>query len=348
MPDVMANPDVALGAFLGGSDNSNSGGDDGQAKAPESPKTDGGSGTGSEPQAQPGKETPSSTTADADAQASAAAKEQAELAEEYKPFKTTLDAKKWDPNSKEFAPTVLKAYSELEKAHGQAATDKSMLNTRQTDFQRRLSGDAKSINEYRKANGLPEIPVGKTYAEQAQERAEYFTHINNVLTGQNEAESRAWLNKQLVDGLQDLRIKAGVESERQSKTLDEYTAAFNERANTNYREIAPKGSEMETVFDKFILPLAGPQGLLGSYGLTEAQIVRSPEHAQAWAKIGKALQLAENYPQAVADGVSKGIDEAMAQKRKAGNAGSVGAQGKQTSEAGGGGIGQALWASRHK
>lgn len=342
MPDVMANPDTALSSFFSSSQDSSGGGDTGQAKAPD-PDTSGDEGAAEAP----GKETPSATTAEPAAQASATGKEQAELGEEFKPFKSTLDAKKWDPGSKEFAPTVLKAYSELEKAHGQAATDKSMLNTRQTDFQRRLSGDAKSINEYRKANGLPEIPVGKTYAEQAQERAEYFTHINNVLTGQNENESRAWLNKQLVDGLQDLRIKAGVEATQQSKTGDQQQQEFRGKAAGVYSEHIARTPADQAVFDQYVMPLAGPNGLLGSYGLDVAHVAQSPEHIQAWAKIGRALQLAENYDKAVSEGVSKGIDEAMAQKRKAGNAGGVGSQGKQSAASSGDDFSASLWKSRH-
>ena len=331
--EVMANADTALNSYFGSGSTSGEGGN-GQAEAPAPSDTNGSEGKENAPTG-PGTETPDSTTADEAAQASAAAKEQAELAEEYKPFKSLLDGKKWDPRSKDFGPTALKAYSELERSFGQSNTDKALLNTRQSELQRRLSGDAKTINEYRKSNGLPEIPVGKTYAEQAQERAEYFTHINNVLTGQNENESRAWLNKQLVDGLQDLRIKAGVESERGTKTAEQHQKDFYASANTNYREIVPKDSPMEAVFDKYILPLAGPGGLLGSYGLDVAHIAQSPEHARAWAKIGQALQLADGYEKAVADGVTKGIDEAMAQKRKAGNAGSVGSNGKQTSGAAG-------------
>lgn len=335
MAELMANADVALSTFLGSSSEASGGGDNGQAKAPESHDTKGGSETNTEQKAvSDGAETPDSTTAEADALASVHAKEQAELTDEYKPFETMLRSKKWDPKAKDFAPTVLKSLSELESAYGKSNTEKSLLNTRQTEFQRRLSGDAKSINDFRKANGLPEIPVGKTFSEQAQERAEYFSHINNVLTGQNEETSRAWLNKQLVEGLQDLRIKAGVEAMQQNKTNDQHQQEFRGKANSVFTEHIARTPADEAVFNQYVLPLAGPNGLLGSYGLDVAHVAQSPEHVQAWAKIGRALQLAENYEKAVADGIKSGVDAEMAHKRKAGNAGGIGSQGKQSNAAG--------------
>ena len=345
MAELMANADTALGAFLGASE---SNGDNGQAQAPESSKP---SGSASEAQGKPGTETAKATTAKPEAPASATGTEQADYGEEYKPFESVLKAKKWDPKAKDFGSTVLKSFSELEKAHGQAGTDKAMLNTRQTDFQRRLSGTAKDINEFRKANGLPEIAVGKSYSEQVTERSEYLSHFNNMLVGKDPAvvaASEAWLNKQLVEGIQELRIKAGIESAQGGKTNEEHVKAFNEKAFNNYREIAPKGSEMEATFDRYVMPLIQPNGVLGSLGLTEAQLMQSPAHAKAFADIGKALQLAENYGKALADGVAKGVDEAMAQKRKAGNASGVGSQGKQTSgDTSASDFSRSLWAAKH-
>jgi hypothetical protein len=351
MSEVMASPDMALGVVLGGSKGSQGTGEDGQAKAPESPKTEGGDGAAPDPQGKPGTETPDSTTAEADAQASAAAKEQAEFPEDLKPFETMLKAKKWDPKAKDFAPTVLKSLSELERAHTQSATDKALLNTRQTEFQRRLSGDAKSINEYRKANGLPEIPVGKTAAEQVQERSAYLSHINNLLTSKDPgvvAASEAWLNKQLVEDVHQLRADASADAKYGSKTVDQHAAEFRSKANSVYTDHIARNPADEAVFNEVILPLAGPQGLLGSYGLDVAHVAQSPEHIKAWADLGRKIQLANNYEKALADGVAKGVDEAMAQKRRAGNAGSVGSQGKQSADAGGDGFSQSLWAARHR
>lgn len=88
---------------------------------------------------------------------------------------------------------------------------------------------------------------------------------------------------------------------------------------------------------------------MGSYGLDIAHVAMSPEHVQAWAKIGRALQLAENYDKAVEEGIKKGVDTEMAAKRKAGNAGSVGNQGKQSGgePSEGDSFTKSLWNKRH-
>lgn len=351
MSEVMANATTALAATLGDFGGPSEAEGAGQAQAPEAPSKP--EEKPKEPAASPDQtdtEKPEATTADAKGQAKPDAAESADLPEEYAPFKDLLANKKWDVKSKDFVPNTLKAYQELEKLTTQSTQEKSLLSHRQAEFARRLAGDAKSVNEWRKLNGLPEIPVGKSYAEQAKEQAELVSHINRVLSGEDaDKSSFNWLNAKLVDGLNDLRIQAAVEAKVAPKTAEQAVQEFRGKAATNYQQHIARTPGDEAVFNEYVMPLFRPEGLMGSLGLDIAHAAITPEHAEAFAKIGRALQMAANYDKAVEEGIKKGVESAMEAKRKAGNAGSVGRQGKDNAGSGSQGddFTRSMWARRH-
>lgn len=352
MSEVMASPDKALSTSLGDFFSAPAGDEGGgQAEAPTpSESTTGGEKEPKEGEGQTGKESPGSTTADAAGKANPDAKEPADLPDEYKPFKQLIDAKKLDPKAKDFGTKVLGMYDELEKLTTRSNQEKSLLNTRQSELQRRLASDPKSVNEWRKLNGLPEHPVAKSFAEQAKEKAELFTHINTMLTSEDQAarqSSHDWLNKHFGD-LNDLRARAAAQEMIGSKSADDHVKEFRGKASSVFTEHIARNPADEAVFNQYILPLTMPNGLLGSYGLDVAHATMTAEHTQAWAKIGKSLQLMENYDKALEEGIKKGVDEQMASKRKAGNASSVGNQGKQSAGASEGDeFTKSMWAKRH-
>lgn len=353
MSEYMASPSVAIDSLFASSGSSaGEDGEGGQAKAPPASDTP----TKSQEGASKGDGTtgkaPEATTAKVEGAATSPTKESADLSDEYKPFKQILEGKKWDPKAKDFAPNVLKSYADLEKSFTQSNQDKSLLNTRQTELQKRLMGDTKSINEWRKANKLPEIPVAKSYGDQLKEKSELFAHLNKVLTGQDtDKKSFEHLENHFKD-LEDLRINAALEArDSKSQSTNPNNPLFELRKSADghfsqYMSANPGGDEL---FGQYVLPLFDAKGLLGSYGLDAAHAALSPEHIRGWEKIGKALKLAENYDKAVEEGIARGVDAAMEAKRKAGNAGNVGAQGKQS----GGGDGdkdsalREFWAGRH-
>ncbi len=348
----MASPEVAIATMrqshvdqLSASDKTE------QAKASDTSTIDkSGDASGAKLDGTTGKEKQGATTASANGQASPVADERAEFPDEYKPHESLIKNKKWDHKSKDFTPTVLKGYSELEQSHTRVNQEKSLLNNRQTTFQKVLSSDPKSINEWRKSNGLPEIPVAKTYSEQAKDEAELFSHIQRAFNGEDkDGTSTAWLNKRM-GGIQELSTKAAVEDALgKGKTPAEATKEFYATADKTYHAHIAQNPEDQEIFDNHIQGLTEPGQLLGSYGLSLAHIALTPEHVKAWAKIGKALKLAENYDKAVEDGVQKGVDEAMTQKRKSGNAQGIGAQSKNNSAEAGSGesVMASRWSARH-
>lgn len=262
--------------------------DQGQAQAPEA--SDPAAAPAEPAPAQPAEPAlPEGTTPEPDDTATSSEPASA-IDKGLEPLKDFLTNKGLDPKAPDFVPKVVQMAQEAETLIGRKATEVTLTQNRVDDLQRDLlTGGVDALNRLRESNGLPKLNVEtRSHTDQIKEMSELISHINQALN--KDPASMDWLDKNLTEKLNKLRLDEAVETRLGKTPADKAQTEFVQNATGNINKFVAANKDSIPHLDA-LLPLLGNGGLLASHGIDRAQMASSPERLAAWAKVGEAVWL---------------------------------------------------------
>lgn len=243
--------------------------------------------------------------------------EEVALSDDLKAYEKLLTSRKWTKQAvKEPAkllPTLLKSYSEAESLIGQHGNTIKVEGDRGKALAALALGVPEDLNKFRERNGLDALVVQQPLATRKAESEALFGMINATLIAKTPEEQRVALDK-LEEHFRKRNEDFAVEA-RTAKAPVDATRAFQARKTTaleNFTTLKgenPKNEQLLNALEQLVVPDGkGPLGgILYRMGMDSLDIMATPERARGFLEIGKALHIAANLKDIVAQAVKKEI-----------------------------------------
>ena len=253
----------------------------------------------------PGEE----TTAEIDGEAKPPVEEnKGVLPKELEPYKSLLDAKKWDVSKPEGLANAIKSYQELEQFASRTKNEIGLTQAKADRFRLAIESDINAVNQMRKQAGMPEFKT-ETRSMEEREKAldEQYTHINNVLSGKDSGESLQWLNQHFEKNRLDMKLEKALAERNVNKSQDQLFQERKSTASSNYGNLVAKDPNVTKHIDA-LTPFFDKGGVFDSFGIDVLDMASTPERLQAFTELGKALETQQNLEKIVEERVNAELE----------------------------------------
>jgi hypothetical protein len=229
------------------------------------------------------------------------------LPKELEPYKGILDSRKWNPKNPDFAPTVLKSYQEAEAYAKRREAENNLLRSSRDTVAAKMRGDAESINQYRKQQGLPPIRIERPLEERTKETEALIESVNRVLSNPNDAEAFRNLDALFSKSREALIIERAQAANQQAASPEAAFEARKSKATTVFGGEVARNPEIATHIDA-LSTFFGPGSLFDSLGIDELTVAETPAHLAKFAELGQAMHVYKNLEKIVEERVKSELE----------------------------------------